>query len=266
MPQQEDDTQSTWGPVIGFGLLGIALVAAASKWPSVLQAQGLTSTLPFSGTGADAAPIHPLLELLKLMVAALIGMVVTAVHRRYHRDRPLPRSLLQAQVLLCVAGAMVMVIIGSSVARAFGVAGAAGIVRFRTPVEDPKDTTLLFLLVALGMACGVGLLEVAGLGTVFICIVLVVLDRFGDTKLRTMLLSVAAAGREFPGEHVNRVLSVSAEQFEVREMVQGNEATMKYMVALSPDAAIERISHDLMAGGAAGVKSVSWAEPGKKDK
>src|SRR5262249_8966079 len=162
------------------------------RFPSMLTSTGLSSRLPFGGSEENALPLHPLLELLKLMIAAIIGIIVTAVHRRYHRDRPLTRSLLQAQVLLCVAGAMVMVIIGSAVARAFGVAGAAGIVRFRTPVEDPKDTTLLFLLVGLGMACGVGLLEVAALGTAFLCVVLVVLDRFGDQKLRAMLLTVVS--------------------------------------------------------------------------
>ena len=163
----------------------------AAAWPSLMYTTGLAAHLPFKGSEENALPLHPFAELLKLVVAALVGIIVTMTHKRYHRDKPLPRSLMQAQVLLCVAGAMVMVIIGSSVARAFGVAGAAGIVRFRTPVEDPKDSTILFLLVGLGMACGVGLLEVAGLGTAFLCLVLVVLDRFGGEQSRRMVLSVS---------------------------------------------------------------------------
>ena len=59
---------------------------------------------------------------------------------------------------------MMMIIIGNSLARAFGIAGAAGIVRFRTPVDDPKDVTILFLLMGLGMATGLGAFAVAGLG------------------------------------------------------------------------------------------------------
>lgn len=262
MPQQDVDSQSTWGPVIGFSALGAALVIGAAQWPEFLQVSGLSGH-PFQND-VNSQPIHPLMELLKLVVAALAGIVVTAVHRRYHRDKPLPRSLLQAQVLLCVAGAMVMVIIGSSVARAFGVAGAAGIVRFRTPVEDPKDTTILFLLVALGMACGVGLLEIAGLGTIFICGVIVVLDRFGDAKLRTMMLSIAAEGKEFPTEHVSRVLDTTVDHYDVREMIQGNEATVKYLITMPPSTPLGWITQQLMANGTAGVKSVSWGEPPKK--
>jgi uncharacterized membrane protein YhiD involved in acid resistance len=171
---------------------------------------------------------------------------------------------MQAQVLLCVAGAMVMVIVGNSVARAFGVAGAAGIVRFRTPVEDPKDSTLLFLLVGLGMACGVGLLEVAGLGTAFLCVVLVVLDRFGDVKARQMVLSLVAAGNNFPSEHVDRVLRVNVDHYEAREMVQGNEALVRYNVTLSPHASLVWLNQQLMNEGKSGLKSLSWAEPSKK--
>src|SRR4030095_4126565 len=90
----------------------------------------------------------------KMIAAALIGALVTAIHTPVSRDRP--KSLEQAQTLLCVSGAMMMIIIGNSLARAFGIAGAAGIVRFRTPVDDPKDVTILFLLMGLGMAAGLG--------------------------------------------------------------------------------------------------------------
>ena len=75
-------------------------------------------------------------------------------------------------MLLCVSGAMMMIIIGNSLARAFGIAGAASIIRFRTPVDDPKDVTILFLLMGLGMSSGLGAFAVAGLGTAFLCIAL----------------------------------------------------------------------------------------------
>jgi hypothetical protein len=261
---RNEDTGSTWPLVFGAGLVGAALILGAIQWPSLLMSTGLASKVPFESSEHNALPLHPFAELLKLVVATLIGIVVTAVHKRYHRDKPLTRSLQQAQVLLCVAGAMVMIVIGNSVARAFGVAGAAGIVRFRTPVEDPKDTTILFLLVALGMACGVGLLEVAGLGTVFLCVVLVGLDQFGEAKARSMMLSLVASGKEFPDEHVHRILASSVDFFEAREVLKGDEATVRYSVTLSPHTSLSWLSQQLMAGGESGVKSVSWQEPSKK--
>lgn len=261
MQTHDEGSESTWGLVFIVALAGIALMYAASLAPSLLQATGMPH---LDLGGGKELPVHPFAELLKLVTAALIGIVVTTVHKRYHRDKPLPRSLLQAQVLLCVAGAMVMVIIGNSVARAFGVAGAAGIIRFRTPVEDPKDTTILFLLVGLGMACGVGLLEVAGMGTAFLCLVLVVLDRFGETKARYMILSLVASGRDFPDEHVHRVLGASVDGYEAREVIHGNEALVRYNVTMTAHTPLGWLSQELMAGGNAGIKSVSWSEPSKK--
>jgi hypothetical protein len=262
MQAHEEGSESTWSLVFIAVLGGIAILYAASLSPAILQATGL----PHLGLGREGnePPVHPFAELLKLVTASLIGIVVTTVHKRYHRDKPLPRSLLQAQVLLCVAGAMVMVIIGNSAARAFGVLGAAGMIRFRTPVEDPKDTTILFLLVGLGMACGAGLVEVAGLGAAFVCLVLVVLDRFGEARARAMVLSVVASGNDFPVEHVHRVLGANVDHYEAREVINGAEAIVRFNVIMTAHTPIGWLSQELMAGGSAGLKSVSWSEPSKK--
>jgi hypothetical protein len=233
--------------VAGIGLLGAALVFGTMRWPAVLNV-----------TGAGSA------EFLKPAVAAMAGIEVTALNKRHLRDKPLTRSLLQAQVLLCVAGATVMILIGNSVARAFGVAGAAGIVRFRTSGEDRKDTTIVFLLVTLGFACGVGLLGVAGLGTVLLCAVLVVLDRFGETGSRNLILSVVASGKDFPEEHAHRILASDVNRYEVREVLRGSEATVRYTVSLAGAAPLSWVSKQLMAEGSSGLKSVSRQELGKK--
>ena len=257
----EGGSTSPWGLLAAVTLGGAAIVYFSSATPALLQTTGFLS---FLETNNDPTRLHPVAELLKLIVAALVGIGVTTVHRHYHRDKPMTRSLLQAQVLLCLAGAMVMLIIGNSVARAFGVAGAAGIVRFRTPVEDPKDTTILFLLVTLGMACGIGQLEVAAIGALFLCFMLAVLDRFGETKARLMMLSLVANGKDFPTEHVNRVLRASVDHYEPREMVHGPDVAMKYVVTFGATAPLAWLTQELTANGTAGLKSVSWTEMPKK--
>src|SRR5882724_1371650 len=98
MPDRDEPADSTWGPVFGVAILGIALVYGASMVPSLMSTTGVAAHLPFKGNEDNTLPLQPLAELLKLIVAALIGIIVTTVHKRYHRDRPLPRSLMQAQV------------------------------------------------------------------------------------------------------------------------------------------------------------------------
>jgi hypothetical protein len=143
-----------------------ALVWADYRWPTLWTA---------GATAQDGLP-NPAVELGKLIIAAVIGAFVTTVHRPApHKHRP-SRPLIHAQILFCVAGALTIIIIGNSLARAFGAFGIASVVRFRTPLKDPEDATVLFLLIGLGMSVGRGILAVAGLGALFVCALLWLLD------------------------------------------------------------------------------------------
>jgi anti-anti-sigma factor len=242
------------------GLVGIGLVMVGYWWPAALEEHAVANPL----TTADASPtrwVSPLFEASKLVVAAAVGMTVTLVQRRYRSDRAPSPSLEQAQVLLCVSGALMMIIIGSSLARAFGIAGAASIIRFRTPVEDARDITVLFILMGLGMAAGLGGFSVAGLGTLFLCAMFPILDAFAADRPRQMLVEIVAAGREFPANHVQKVFAVNHVVFEPREVAQGDEATVRYLTTLAPHDSLEDLSNQLMDGGKAGIKNVSWSPP-----
>ena len=244
----------------------IGLVAGGAAFCLSIVWGGLRSSVPETAgspplglpAGGDAFPgAQPFVSLLKLVVATGIGLLVTVVHRPSSRDKPFNRSMEQAQTLLCVSGAMVMIIIGNSIARAFGIAGAATIIRFRTPVDDPKDITILFLLMALGMATGVGAFAVAGLGTAFLCLLLLMLDRLpSDQRPRLMMLELVADGRDFPTVRVESVFARNGIIFEPRDVSQGKEAAVKYHVALDKRVSLDELSAQLT--GAAGVKSVAW--------
>lgn len=248
------------------GIVGLSLVGIGMTWPD-LGLSGPAPASPLSGAAGAAQPggdwvlSHPLFELAKLISAAVIGMLVTVVHRQYRTERQPNPTMDQAQVLLCISGAMMMIIIGNNLARAFGIAGAASIIRFRTPVEDARDITILFLLMGLGMAAGLGALAVAGLGTVFLCAMIPILNLFSSERPRTMLVEIIADEREFPTSHVLHVFAVNGVLFEPREVSQGDEATVKYLTTLKPTDSLEDLSAQLMGDGKKGIKNVSWSSP-----
>jgi anti-anti-sigma factor len=247
--------------IAGVVVVGGLLVAIGYLWPDIPTDAG-PSTIP--GTASDSALVtwqSPLLELMKLAVAAIVGMLVTLVQRYYRADRNTNPTLEQAQVLLCVSGALMMIIIGSSLPRAFGIAGAASIIRFRTPVEDARDITVLFIMMGLGMAAGLGGFAVAGLGTLFLCAMFPVLNTFASDKPRQMLVEIVATGREFPLNHVQRVFALNHVVFEPREIEQGEESTVRYLTTLGANDSLEDLSQQLLDGGKAGLKNVSWSPP-----
>lgn len=121
----------------------------------------------------DAFPLAPDLHLgdllLRMSMALVLGCVVGGVYRLTHRgDFPAASSFVATLVLLCVIIAMVTQVVGESVGRAFTLVGALSIVRFRTVVEDTRDTAFVIFAVVVGMAAGMGNLKVAlvGLGVV----------------------------------------------------------------------------------------------------
>jgi hypothetical protein len=172
-------------------------------------------------------------------------------------------SMEQAQVLLAVSGALMMIIVGDSLARAFGLAGAASIIRFRTPVDDPRDVTVLFLLMGLGMACGLGALPVAGLGTAFLAICLVSLCHLDASADRSMKVALMADGPVFPSSHVEAVFAQHRITLEPVEQTHGDMAVMRYRARLPREQSIQELSAQLMNGGTMGIKSVTWEAPKK---
>src|SRR5258707_612635 len=92
---------------------------------------------------------------------------------------PRQAHVIQTQIILAVVGAVVMLVVGSSLARAFGIVGAAGLVRYRAKIEDPKDAGVMLSTLAVGLAAGVGVWMLAVFATVFILVVLAVVGWVG---------------------------------------------------------------------------------------
>lgn len=94
---------------------------------------------------------------IRLVAAFALGCVVSLVYRTTHgaqaRDR---QAFMATLVLLTILIAMISSVIGDNVARAFSLVGALSIVRFRTVVEDTRDTAFVILAVGVGLALGSG--------------------------------------------------------------------------------------------------------------
>jgi len=97
--------------------------------------------------------------LTRQVTALLLGCVVAAIYRFTHgKPGGQSRALMATLVLLTVLIGMLTSVIGDNMARAFSLVGALSIVRFRTVVEDTRDTAFVIFAVSVGMAVGAGYL------------------------------------------------------------------------------------------------------------
>ena len=110
----------------------------------------------------------PILLAYRIGLALLMGLAVSGLYRWARRGRTIEPTFVNTLILLAVAIAMAIQVIGDSVARAFSLVGALSVVRFRTVVKDTQDTAFVILAVVMGMAAGASHLMVAiiGLGIV----------------------------------------------------------------------------------------------------
>lgn len=138
----------------------------------------LSSETPAESSGS-AASLGPAELTVRLLAALLLGLAVACIYRGSHgRRKEDARVLFATLVLLSLLIAMVALVIGNSVARAFSLVGALSIVRFRTVVDDTRDTAFVIFSVVVGMAAGAGLLFVPLLGLPLVAMTAIALDRW----------------------------------------------------------------------------------------
>ena len=100
-----------------------------------------------------------------LPLATMLGAAL-ALRPRTRGTPKRSSQVVQTQIILAIIGALVMIVVGTSLARAFGVVGAAGLVRYRAKIDDPKDAGVMLTTLAVGLGCGIGVYGLAVFATI----------------------------------------------------------------------------------------------------
>jgi uncharacterized membrane protein YhiD involved in acid resistance len=126
---------------------------------------------------------------LAMAVASLLVFVLSSVYRYTHRGTSYAQSFIITMFLMAVSTSVVMMVIGSNIARAFSLVGALSIIRFRTAMKDARDTGYLFTAMIAGMACGTDFYMAAIMLTAFVSVLMLILYA-SDYGLKQKLESV----------------------------------------------------------------------------
>lgn len=114
--------------------------------------------LSTSFTPLDVASVF----FLSLILSLILGWVYRATHKGVSYSQTYVHTL----VLFGVVVAFIMLIIGSNIARAFTLVGALSIIRFRHAVKESRDIAFVFMVMAIGMACGTRFFMLAVFATI----------------------------------------------------------------------------------------------------
>ena len=198
--------------------------------------------------------------LLALPVAATLGAALAFRPKR--RGTP-PRSapVIQTQIILAIVGALVMMIVGASLARAFGIVGAANLIRYRAKIEDPKDAVVMLTTLSIGLATGVELYGLAVFATVFVLAVLWVVESLEPERRKTFDLKITAPDPGAIRAEVEAVLR----RYDIRyELRLAGAKELVYEANLPLDTRTDRVSNAILMIEGDGDKEVEWDEKKKK--
>jgi uncharacterized membrane protein YhiD involved in acid resistance len=195
---------------------------------------------------------------IRLPLAALLGAIL-ALRPRKAGSPPRDPAVIETQIVLAIVGALIMIVVGASLARAFGIAGAANLIRYRAKIEDPKDAVVMLSTLSVGLASGVGLFGLAAGATVFLMVTLSIIESF-ERRVRTFLLKIRLGeGTSGRSSDVEQILRGARTVFELRTT---SDDELSYLVTADESVKTESLSAALTSlvpnGG-----TIEWKEEKK---
>jgi uncharacterized membrane protein YhiD involved in acid resistance len=196
---------------------------------------------------------------LRLPLAALLGTVLALRPRRNGTPERQP-AVVQTQIILAVVGSLIMLVVGASLARAFGVAGAANLIRYRSKIDDPKDACVMLCALSAGLASGVGLYGLAVIGTLFITLCLWIIEGFEpQTRLFELTIKLGDKTTDLRPK-IEEILRRHKVRYELRTTAEDN---VLYMVTTPKSLRTDRVSNVIMELVPDGKGAVEWNEKSK---
>ena len=130
--------------------------------------------------------------IIVLVTSIVLGLIISLSYMKTNNKDRFGSNFSVTLVMLPVIIAIIILLVGNNVARAFSLAGAFSIIRFRSAPGDPKDIAYIFFTLAVGLACGMGYIGYSILFTFVLCAVMLILEKvnFGINREKTMELKI----------------------------------------------------------------------------
>jgi hypothetical protein len=169
----------------------------------------------------------------------------------------------QTQILMAVVAGAMMMVVGDSAARAFGIFAAASLVRFRTNIRDPKEITVLLICLGVGLAAGVGRWDMAVILTLFVLLSLAILEYFEQSQVfRSMEVCVETRNVDQTNEVLRKVFGQHKFDTELRELNREDPedpiGKIVYLMNLNTIISTSQLSEEILSADRENIDSVEW--------
>jgi len=166
---------------------------------------------------------------IALALSFVLSMLIAWVYRATHRNVSYSQSYVQTLVILGMLVSVIMLVVGSNIARAFALVGALSVVRFRNAIKETRDVGFIFLVMAVGMAVGTRFYTLGAVAAVTISLVIYLMYRFNwfQLNVQRQVVKVQVPAEGDYTHAVNDVLIRHTDEFELvsMESIRGGALT-----------------------------------------
>ena len=179
-------------------------------------------------------------SILTIIVSFILGSLISFTYMKTSDKGGYSQNFALTLIIVPTVIAIIVLLIGSNIARAFSLAGAFSLIKFRSAPGDPKDISYVLFTMAAGLASGVGLFGYAILFTVFLCVLMITLNlfNFGAKKVSQKLLKITIPeDLDYEGafDDIFSVYTKGHELIKVRTTDLGSLFQLVYNVTLSTE-------------------------------
>lgn len=143
-------------------------------------------------TFSSSEPISIGSAIIAILISMVSGLIISMTYMKTSENKKFSQNFAITTILLPAIISAIIMLIGSDIAKAFSLAGAFSIIRFRSTPGEPKDIAFVLFALAAGLSCGVGLYAFAIILTVLLCMVMLVLSitKYGKNDSTTTQLVI----------------------------------------------------------------------------
>ncbi len=201
----------------------------------------------FASAVAEALTLSGTLAVLGASLA--LGLFISLVYMATH-DGDHSTGFTVTLIMLPAIISIIILLVGSNIARAFSLAGAFSLIRFRSAPGDPKDIAYVFFTLGVGLACGMGYIGYAALFAVILCGVMAALhySGFGKPKAGLMQLKITVPENlNFQGAF-DDILANYASSYQLKKIASTDFGTLfdvVYLLRIRPEADQKQLIDEL---------------------
>ena len=200
--------------------------------------------------------------LVRLPLAAALGTAL-ALRPKLKGTPPRMPAVVQTQIILAIVGAIIMLVVGASLARAFGIVGVASLIRYRSKIDDPKDAVVMLSALSVGLASGVGSHAIAVFSTAFLILMLGIIESFEKGQKKFELTIKAGSQTDELRPKIESILSRFELPYELRASA---DEELCYELVVPFDVERDRVTNAILRLDPKGHAAVDWSEKKNKSK